>query len=108
MLEGFRKQEEDRWFGVLQGRATVTLDREKKAAKESYDYRIKELQERTREREIGQLAKELVKQRAESNHRRLCGRCRPYFLCRLWCFCWLWLLRFLCQPFRLSWLCGRC
>ena len=65
-LETFRKQEEDRWFGVLQARATVTLDREKKSAKESYDYRIKELQERTREREINQLAKELVKQRAES------------------------------------------
>jgi superfamily II DNA or RNA helicase len=65
-LESFRKQEEQRWFDVLQARATVTLDREKKAAKESYDYRIKELQERTREREINQLAKELVKQRAES------------------------------------------
>lgn len=67
VLEGFRKQEEERWFAVLQGRATVTLEREKKAAKESYDYRIKELQERTREREIGQLAKELVRQRAESD-----------------------------------------
>lgn len=66
VLEAFRRREEDCWLGVLQGRATVTLDREKKAARESYDYRIKELQERTREREIGQLAKELVKQRAES------------------------------------------
>ena len=66
VLEAFRKQEQDRWFGVLQARATVTLDREKKTAKESYDYRIKELEERTRDREIKQLAKELVKQRAES------------------------------------------
>jgi Helicase conserved C-terminal domain len=71
-LESFREQEEDRWLGVLQARATVTLQREIKSAKESYDYRIKELQERTREREINQLAKELVKQRAESE--------QPYLL----------------------------
>jgi hypothetical protein len=71
-LEAFRKQEQERWLSVLQARATVTLDREKKAAKESYDYRIKELEERTREREIQQLAKELVKQQAESE--------QPYLL----------------------------
>ncbi len=66
VLEGFRGQQEDHWFDVLQRRATATLEREKRAAKESYDYRIKELQERTREREMDQLARELVKQRAES------------------------------------------
>jgi Helicase conserved C-terminal domain len=65
-LEAFQKQEQARWFGVLQARATTTLEREKKVAKESYDYRIKELQERTREREISHLAKELVRERAES------------------------------------------
>ena len=44
----------------LQARADATKKRETDAAKESYRYRLKELQDRSREQELEKLAKELV------------------------------------------------
>ena len=51
---------------VFDGRTSVALKRELDAAKESYRYRLKELQDRSREQELTKLAKELMKQQAES------------------------------------------
>ena len=51
---------------VLQRRADATLKRELQAAKESYQYRLRELQDRSREQALRKIAKELVRQRVEA------------------------------------------
>ena len=50
----------------LEVRAASTVKRELDAAKESYRYRLKELQDRSREQEISKLAKALAQEQAEA------------------------------------------
>src|SRR5205823_2015445 len=50
-LEVFLQGQEKSLLNLLQARADATLKREGEAAKESYRYRLKELQERSREQE---------------------------------------------------------
>jgi hypothetical protein len=51
---------------VLQQRADTVRERDSEAARESYKYRLRELQDRSREQELNRLAKELVRERAEA------------------------------------------
>jgi len=51
---------------VLQRRADATLKRELRAEKESYQHRLRELQDRSREQALRRIAKELVRQRIET------------------------------------------
>ena len=61
-LEAFLRGQEKSLLTLLQQRADATLKRESDAAKESYRYRLKELQERSREQELNKLAKALVRE----------------------------------------------
>jgi hypothetical protein len=70
-LEGYLREWEKSLLDLLQQRADAVLGRETEAAKESYRYRLRELQDRSREQELNRLAKELVKQEAESLQRSL-------------------------------------
>jgi superfamily II DNA helicase RecQ len=65
-LEEFLTSQEDSLLTLLQERADVTLKRDSEAAKESYRYRLKELQDRSREQELSKLAKALVREQAEA------------------------------------------
>jgi superfamily II DNA or RNA helicase len=65
-LEKFLSQQEAARRKTLESRAAAALKRELDAAKESYRYRLKELQDRSREQEITKLAKELVREQAEA------------------------------------------
>jgi superfamily II DNA or RNA helicase len=65
-LEGVLQQQEKRVRKMLEGRAKTALKRELDTAKESYRYRLKELQDRSREQELSKLAKELVREQAEA------------------------------------------
>jgi superfamily II DNA or RNA helicase len=65
-LEAFLTRQEKSLRGVLEGRAKTALARELSAAKESYQYRLRELKDRSREQELGRLAKALVRQQAEA------------------------------------------
>jgi len=65
-LEEFLRQQEGEHRGVFGSRAEAALSRELEAAKESYRYRLKELQDRSREQELGKLAKALVREQAEA------------------------------------------
>jgi hypothetical protein len=65
-LEAFLGSQEKEVRQVLESRAKSTLKRELDAAKESYQYRLKELQDRSREQELNKLAKELVKEQSEA------------------------------------------
>ena len=65
-LEKFLTNQEKEVRQVLETRAKTTLKRELESAKESYQYRLKELQDRSREHELNKLAKELVKEQVEA------------------------------------------
>ena len=65
-LEKFLRSREKEVKDVLDGRAAATLKRELAAAKESYQFRLRELQDRSREQALERIAKELVKQRSEA------------------------------------------
>ncbi len=65
-LESFLHSQESEMQTVLQGRADATRKRELQAAKESYQYRLRELQDRSREQSLQKIAKELVRQRVEA------------------------------------------
>lgn len=65
-LEKYLGQREAEMRKVFERRASAALKRELDAAKESYRYRLKELQDRSREQEITKLAKELLRQQAEA------------------------------------------
>jgi len=65
-LEEFLLQREKEVRRLFERRAKAALQRELDAAKESYRYRLKELQDRSREQELGKLAKELVREQAEA------------------------------------------
>src|SRR5262249_41076295 len=65
-LEAFLRAQEKSLHGLLQGRADDTLQRESAAAKESYRYRLRELEDRSREQELTKLAKALLREQAEA------------------------------------------
>jgi hypothetical protein len=65
-LEGFLRKQEESLMGSLQRCADANLKREVDAAKESYRYRLKELQDRSREQELTKVAKELMREQAEA------------------------------------------
>jgi superfamily II DNA or RNA helicase len=65
-LEAFLQGQEKSLLTLLQSRADATLKRESAAAKESYRYRLKELEDRSREQDLNKLAKALLRQQAEA------------------------------------------
>ncbi len=65
-LEALLKQQERDLRAHLESRAKAALKRELDAAKESYRYRLKELQDRSREQELTKLAKALAREQAEA------------------------------------------
>jgi superfamily II DNA or RNA helicase len=65
-LEAFLRQQESEVKSVFERRAETTLERELQAAKESYQFRLRELQDRSREQALRRIAKELVRQRVET------------------------------------------
>ena len=66
VLEKFLRSQEGEMQTVLQRRADTTKERELQAAKESYQHRLRELQDRSREQALRKIAKELVRQRVEA------------------------------------------
>jgi hypothetical protein len=70
-LESYLRGREKSLLALLQQRADTVLGRETEAARESYKYRLHELQDRSREQELNRLARELVKEQAESSQRIL-------------------------------------
>jgi hypothetical protein len=64
-LESFLRSQESALKTDLQARADATKKRETEAAKESYRYRLKELQDRSSDRERLRLAKEILKVETE-------------------------------------------
>jgi uncharacterized small protein (DUF1192 family) len=70
-LEKFLRSQEGEMRTVLDGRAAATLKRELQAAKDSYEYRLRELQDRNREQQLRKIAKELVRQRVEAQQMSL-------------------------------------
>ena len=64
-LEAFLRSQESALKADLQARADATKKRETEAAKESYRYRLKELQDRSSDRERARLAKAILKVEAE-------------------------------------------
>ncbi len=72
-LEAFLREQEKSLHTLLQGRADATLQRESAAAKESYRYRLRELEDRSREQELNKLAKALLREQAEAMQPTLFG-----------------------------------
>ncbi len=64
-LEVYRRDREQALFAALQTQAHTVRDRDVEATKEGYKYRLRELQDRSREQELTKLARELVRQQAE-------------------------------------------
>ncbi len=64
-LEGHLRERQNSLHALLQQQADAVRDREVEATRESYKYRLRELQDRSREQELNRLAKELVRQQAE-------------------------------------------
>ena len=64
-LEAFLGSQESALKTDLQARADATKKRETEAAKESYRYRLKELQDRSREQDLEKLAKQLLREQAD-------------------------------------------
>ena len=70
-LEKFLRSQEGEMKAVLERRAAATLKRELQAAKDSYEYRLRELQDRNREQQLRKFAKELVRQQVEAEQKSL-------------------------------------
>jgi uncharacterized small protein (DUF1192 family) len=66
LLEKFLRSQDTEMQTMLERRAAVTLKRELQAAKESYQFRLRELQDRSREQSLRKIAKELARQRIEA------------------------------------------
>jgi hypothetical protein len=64
-IEAFLGEREATLSGVMQARADAALKREADSARESYRYRLKELQDRSREQELEKLVKQLVREKSE-------------------------------------------
>lgn len=67
-LESFLQKQEKSLRSVLERRAKTALKRELGAAKEGYEYRLRELKDRSREKELEKLANALVRQQVEAMH----------------------------------------
>jgi superfamily II DNA or RNA helicase len=65
-LEAFLRSQEKSLHTLLQGRADATLKRESAAAKESYRYRLKELEDRSREKALERLWEQLQQAQREA------------------------------------------
>lgn len=65
-LEELLRRRESEMRKVFEGRAKVALGRELEAAKENYRYRLKELQDRSREQEIDKLARQIAEISADN------------------------------------------
>ena len=65
-LEKYLGRKETEMRKVFDGCASAAQKRELDAVKESYRYRLKELQDRSREQELTKVAKELLRQQAEA------------------------------------------
>jgi superfamily II DNA/RNA helicase len=65
-LEAYLRQQESDVRGTLEARAKKALQRELEAARKSYDDRLQELQNRSREQELTKLAKALAREQAEA------------------------------------------
>jgi superfamily II DNA or RNA helicase len=70
-LETFLRKQETDLRGILEVRAKKALHRELESAKESYRYRLRELQDRSRVQELNKLAKAVVRERIEAEQPRL-------------------------------------
>ena len=70
-LESFLRAQETALRDVLQSKADATKKRETDAARESYRYRLKELQDRSRERELEKPVERLVSEQADLSQPRL-------------------------------------
>jgi hypothetical protein len=70
-LESFLRQQESTMKTTLQERANKALKRESDLERDNYRYRLKELQDRSRERELDKLAKELMQEQVEALQGRL-------------------------------------
>jgi hypothetical protein len=70
-LEAFLKSQENSLKADLQSRADATRKRESEALKESYRYRLKELQDRSREQDLEKLAKQLLREQADLAQHKL-------------------------------------
>ena len=64
-IEAFLGEREANLKGVMQARADAAFKREADSARESYRYRLKELQDRSREQELEKLVKQLVREKSE-------------------------------------------
>jgi uncharacterized small protein (DUF1192 family) len=71
LLEKFLRSQDTEMQTMLERRAAVTLKRELQAAKESYQFRLRELQDRSREQSLRKIAKELARQRIEAQQMAL-------------------------------------
>jgi superfamily II DNA or RNA helicase len=70
-LEAFGDQQEEFWNSAFEQRAQQSLERELEDAKASYKHRLAELKERSRDKEIEKLAKQLVEEQREVLQRLL-------------------------------------
>ena len=75
-LEDFLQQQEKEVRRLLERRAKAAFQRELAAAKESYRYRLKELQDRSREDELERISRELARLQSETQQRLLFGEMR--------------------------------
>jgi len=65
-LEHHLREREGALKTILQEWANAARERDVEATREGYKYRLKELQDRSREKELDRLARELVRQQAEA------------------------------------------
>jgi hypothetical protein len=70
-LEAFDDQQEEFWKSAFEGRAQQALKREMEDAKASYKHRLAELKDRSRDKEIEKLARQLVEEQREVLQRSL-------------------------------------
>jgi hypothetical protein len=65
-LESFLRGQEKSLLALFQSQADAMLKRESAAAKESYRYRLRELDDRSQDKELDKLANALLKEQAEA------------------------------------------
>jgi Helicase conserved C-terminal domain/SNF2-related domain len=65
-IDRFTKTQVEKWRTQIEQAASATLDREKADTSVSYKHRLKELADRTREREMGKMLRELAKAEVEA------------------------------------------
>ncbi|MCA9137174.1 MAG: hypothetical protein KDB00_10455, partial [Planctomycetales bacterium] len=65
-LERYDNEEQAHWSGIFDGRAEIALDREVNDTKASYQHRLAELRNRSRDKELQRLAEQLAEEEQES------------------------------------------